>query len=248
MEEQFYIFLPLFLLYGFSRVRESNRLKFLMGIALIPMALRTLSLYFFVLPAGNTPEVLANAAVRHQSFHNAYDSFIYWPFFTHADSLFIGVIVGYVHNFRPDIVKQFVENKKFRLYLLTSVLTAYTAYTIFVYEWEPGLFSMVFRFAFYSACYGLLILLSMRPGTILARFLSQKVFVVFAKISYSTYLIHVLTISPFIAKYLHPERPLDAVTFAKAYVSMLAFSCLCGYLYFLIVEHLFMMLKNRLFS
>ena len=48
--------------------------------------------YIFVLPS--------------ESPKDAYDTYIYWPFFTHADSLLIGVTAAYVFVNRPQWVER----------------------------------------------------------------------------------------------------------------------------------------------
>jgi peptidoglycan/LPS O-acetylase OafA/YrhL len=223
LEEQFYIFLPPFLLYAYFKIAEQHRLRLLIGACIVPLILRVISYYWLVLPAENPKE--------------AYDRFIYWPFFTHADSLLVGVTAAHIFVNRPEWIERLNTNLTLWRSLLAIILASTFAFGILTHEYDPSIPTMVLRFPLFSISYALLMVMSFRKESILHRFLSLRVFIPFARISYSTYISHHLIMFPVTVALVRAWGPEITVSeYLKGVAIGGLFCSIFGYFYYLIAE------------
>lgn len=230
LEEQFYIFLPIFLVLVYRRINPNKRLFLLIGLCLVPVLFRLHALYFLVAPAADT---------RH-----AYEKYIYHPFHTHADSIFIGVLAGYIFVHHREWIDRLNQNATLHRALTAGVFLFLATFGVLVYEFKPGLLSQVFRFTLISSCWALLIFLSLRTDSLLNRVLSLRIFYPLAKLSYSTYIIHPAIMFPITLWIKKTMGPLDYWEFFQAYLLFFSICTFLGYFYYLVAERPFALMKD----
>ncbi len=233
VEEQFYIFLPPFLLYAYKKIKPDKRIFLLLSVVVIPLVFRFISLYTLVLPSGHQRE--------------AYDRFIYWPFFTHADSIFIGVVAAHIWAYNRNIIDTLNSKTNLRRVIIVVLSLVLVLYSSLVYEYEPGILSQVIRFPVFSLSFTMIMFLSFKETGWLNKVLSFKFLIPFARLSYSTYIIHLLImlpLTPLIMKKWGPK--IDLVEFTFAWLIFTFTSVFFGYLFYLIAERPFLLLREYL--
>ena len=112
---------------------------------------------------------------------------------------------------------------------------------------------MVIRFPLFSTLWALVMLTSMKEGTIINRLLSFKIYSPIAKLSYCAYLIHIAIMTPLIRKWFveRGEDGLPRFVYVQQW-EVLPYSVVMGliilgaaYLYHLVAERPFMILKEK---
>ena len=238
LEEQFYLLFPILLLIVFPLLKKTGRLVFLLCFTAIPLIFRLLFWHFAILPASPIEQI------------DLYNSHIYYPFHGHYDSIFIGILLAYFYdNYRPLVDGLYERPIVFQCVQWFAWL-GILAYSLFVFEFEAAIASMVIRFPIFSTLWALVIVTSMKPGTVANRLLSFRIYSPIAKLSYCAYLIHVAIMSDFMRTLF-----LDKNTQTWIYVpqwQVFPYSILMGfvilffaYLYHLVAERPFMILKEK---
>lgn len=232
LEEQFYLLFPVFLLLVFKRIPERFRFASLLLWIIIPTIYRFL-IYKYIIEGVADP-------IRVKQL---YSGWIYYPLQGRLDSLFAGIILAYTLNRYPERVYAFLADKRKRTIALGIAIASIAYISIFVFEFQSSLMSMVFRFNLNNLAWIIIIILSLRPESFVAKIFSLRIFAPIAKLSYCSYLIHfflVGIITPAVINVKDPRYIDFAIWFVPAGFIILGF----GYLFHLVAERPFMVWKE----
>lgn len=241
LEEQFYLLFPFLLLMVFPRLGKRGRLWFLIVFTAIPLVFRAVYLYAVILPASGVEQI------------NLYNKGIYYPFHGHYDSIFIGIILAFIYDNYRDFMNRLFSNKVLFYSVQTGAWGGIIAYSFLVFEFDTSVASMVIRFPLFSTLWALVMITSMKEGTIINRLLSFKIYSPIAKLSYCAYLIHIAVMTPLIRKFFvtRTEEGIPMTRFIEQW-EVIPYSILMGfiiltvaYLYHLVAERPFMILKEK---
>lgn len=229
LEEQFYLFFPLFLLLLFRRIPERFQLGSLIALAAIPVLYRLYAL-FYMYPG--------------MEAHYFYQKHLYFPFHGHIDSIVIGIIGAYIYNFRRHWVDYVYERPWLKKSILSVSLGSLVLFSIFYNEYEPLIPSMVLRFTLFSTVFAIVMILAIPEGGWINRFLSLSLFVPAARLSYVAYIVHMVTMMPVARKILGGgEVHYYQILLIFIPVGLVVF--FWAYLLHLVAERPFMILKDR---
>jgi peptidoglycan/LPS O-acetylase OafA/YrhL len=151
VEEQFYIFLPIFLLIvlQFSVKRENP-------FRLIPWAATTIALFCVISRAGSIYIGKPNFQMAYIAFHNR------------MDALFFGVLIGYLYHFRPPILEKLMRPTGNRVAMVaaSAVLLSFT----YFYDRENKFFATFGYSLVYLGFTGVLLLSLYVHGVLSGKF------------------------------------------------------------------------------
>ncbi len=241
LEEQFYLLFPFLLLLVFPRLGKRGRLGFLIVFTAIPLIFRAAYLFAVILPAPAAEQI------------NLYNKGIYYPFHGHYDSIFIGIILAFLYDNYRDWMNRLFENRILFYSVQTAAWAGIIAYSFLMFEFDTTISSMVIRFPLFSSLWALVMITSMKEGTIVNRLLSFKIYSPIAKLSYCAYLIHIAIMTPLMRKWF-VERGDDGVPYFVQVEQwqVLPYSVVMGliiltaaYFYHLVAERPFMILKEK---
>ena len=232
LEEQFYISFPLFLVLVFKHLSKQTQFISLILLYFIPLVLRYATFNDYILNAEDTTL--------------AYESKIYKPFHTHFDSIFSGIIVGFILVNKREWLDFIIQDTLFAKILHLSAWIVLFSYNIFTYELNPTLYNQVFRFNINNITTAIILIFSLKPGMV-TQFFSLKIFSPIAKLSYIAYLLHMLLLGYL----MYPLSRKEIISFGDILLYWFPFSFvifLFSYLFHLIAERPFMYLKDYLTS
>ncbi|MBI3395951.1 MAG: acyltransferase [Spirochaetia bacterium] len=233
LEEQFYLFFPLFLFLVFRVVRQENWLKVLLILYVLPV------IYRFVIHF----TVLTNAPDQDEKFE--YLTLVYFPTHGHIDSIFAGSIAAYIFDFRKDLWSWMTDNVVRRRLLLAGALTVWAAISFGVHEYKPGIMSQVVRYNIYAIVWVIILLCSAKEGTLANKVLSLGIFNPLAKLSYCAYLLHIFAIG-MVIKPLAKKPFLTWQDLFTWWIPVSVAAMAYAYLFHLIGEKPFMLLRDAL--
>lgn len=231
LEEQFYISFPLFLVFIFRHLSKRGQFASLIILYFIPLILRYVTFNELILPSANDSTVI-------------YESKIYKPFHTHFDSIFAGIIVGFILVNKKEWLNFIIQDRLSAKALHLSAWLILFVYNIFTYELDPTLYNQVFRFNINNIATAIILIFSLRQGKI-TQFFSMKIFSPIAKLSYIAYLLHMLLLGYL----MYPLSKKEVIPFSDILLYWLPFSFVIfffSYLFHLIAERPFMYLKDSL--
>ncbi len=233
LEEQFYVFFPFFLLLVFRWVPVKRQLLLLVGMFLLPIAYRLFVFHAYLLPA--SPDVA----------RGLYNKLIYYPFQGHIGSIFVGIIAAWIYDNKREWLEKVYNTAWLQRAIHGGAWAVIVAYSVFVYEFDVSIPSMVIRFPIFALAWGVVMLMCMRPGSVLGRILSWPVFTPFAKLSYSAYIIHVVVMTLMMGP-IFRGRPIseEHVLFWFAPLALVTF--VVAYFYHLAVERPFALMRDAL--
>ena len=241
LEEQFYLLFPFLLLLVFPRLGKKGRLGFLIAFTAIPLIFRAAYLFLVILPAPIGEQI------------NIYNKGIYYPFHGHYDSIFIGIILAFVYDNYRDWMNRLFENQVLFHFVQTGAWLGIIAYSFLIFEFDTSVASMVIRFPLFSTLWSLVMITSMKEGTIINRLLSFKIYSPIAKLSYCAYLIHIAIMTPLMRKWF-VERGDDGIPYYVQVeqwevipysVAMGLIILTAAYFFHLVAERPFMILKEK---
>ncbi len=174
IEEQFYLFLPLLLLF-LLRFKVISHIRFIIPLLIIlSITLRYLSWKEYVLPDINSDD-----------FWRTWYMKIYYPTHTRLDGLAIGVLIGYLFNF--SLKFRAAVDRYGNPLLLTGILAV--GFSLWFCKEQVSENTSFFGFTFVAVSYGILLLGSVSKSSYLSRkkhYLTSQL----AALSYSVYLSH----------------------------------------------------------
>ncbi|PQJ12724.1 acyltransferase [Flavipsychrobacter stenotrophus] len=175
IEEQFYLFLPLLLLFV-STLRLNKLVPWLLlGIFLSGFVLRYYSWTHFVAPAINTEQ---NGGIE-------YYRYIYYPTYNRLDGLLAGVTIAAIMKFRPLLWKGL--NRFANLILAGGLFLLGYAYIMCADK--VSLKVAVFGYPLVSVAYGLIVLAAVSTESVLSR-IRTPLFGLPSTLAYCIYLTH----------------------------------------------------------
>ncbi|MBW0435951.1 acyltransferase family protein [Leptospira yasudae] len=235
LEEQFYLLFPIFLLLIFRKIPKRYRIHTLTAFITVPILYRMIVYYTVIEPA---PSELTR---------KLYLETIYYPLQGRLDCLYTGILLAYVYNTYPKEIENFLYDKKKFVTALIFAAASLVCISLFVCEYDKGLFSMVFRFNINSIAWATIALLSMKERTWLHRIFSWKIFSPVAKLTYCTYLIHFFFQGILAPAFINAREAKysDLLLFTVPIGIVLLF---LGYLFHLITERPFMLIKEKWFG
>ncbi|WP_315055386.1 acyltransferase [Chryseobacterium indoltheticum] len=174
IEEQFYLLLPLVLLF-LLRIKAIEHIKYIIPVLIVvSIVLRYFSWTEYVLPDINSDD-----------FWRAWYMKIYYPTHTRLDGLAIGVLIGYLFNF--SLKFRAAVDRYGNLLLLTGLMAI--GFSLWFCKDQVSENTSFFGFTFVAVSYGILLLGSISKSS----FLSKKKYYLtsqLAALSYSIYLSH----------------------------------------------------------
>ncbi|MCX7998657.1 MAG: acyltransferase [Leptospiraceae bacterium] len=231
LEEQFYISFPLFLVFVFKHLSKRWQFASLILLYLVPLFFRYFTFVQFVLPAGE------NAGM-------VYENKIYKPFHTHADSIFAGIIVGFIFVNHKEWIDSLFERELLSKLLHLGAWVVLFAYNLLSYELNPTYYNQVFRFTINNLTTSIILLFALKPGLV-TKFFSLGIFSPIAKLSYIAYLLHMLLLGYL----MYPLSKKEVIRFEDILIYWLPFSFVIfvfSYMFHLFAERPFMYLKDYL--
>ncbi|TGK02820.1 acyltransferase [Leptospira langatensis] len=235
LEEQFYIIFPLFLLTVFSKVPERFRLTLLVVLTIIPTIYRAIFSYTILFKTTGSESV------------NLYNTYFYYPFQGHIDSILCGIVFSYIFSFRKHWLEWLFKSGRLGTVLHLCVWAVLVTYTILAEEFKMS-FHQIIRYPSFSILWILIFIFTMRKDDPIGKFLSWKVFFPFAKLSYCAYLIHVVAMVPLSRKLLFADGKLEQHEFLLYTIPVGLFVFFCAYFYYLLTERPFTIIKDKLIA
>jgi len=174
IEEQFYIFLPLFLILIY-RLNGLKKLSFfLLCILVLVIIIRALSWQEFIIPNLKT-----------ESFWKEWYMKIYYPTYTRLDGLLIGVLIGYFSEYSPKF-KNYINARGNHIFCFSIVALGLT---LWICNNQVSQIASIIGFSCVAISFGLLVVASISESSTLAR---SKTFITshLAGLSYVIYLTH----------------------------------------------------------
>jgi peptidoglycan/LPS O-acetylase OafA/YrhL len=174
VEEHFYLFLPLILLFLTQTNRFQKAYWILIFLFLAGFVIRYLSWHYLYLPA-----------VSEQSGQGFWAKYIYYPTYNRLDGLLIGVSIAALYQYLPGA---WVKISKYGNLLLIAGLGLLTV--AYIYCSDLGSYeTSIYGFPFVSLGYGFLVLGAICPSSVLYRWNSRTTTFI-ATLSYGIYLSH----------------------------------------------------------
>jgi peptidoglycan/LPS O-acetylase OafA/YrhL len=229
LEEQFYIFFPMFLLLVFRYLPTNWRFPSLVVLYFIPLFARIWVYVQYIQPM--------EGDIMH-----TYEAMIYKPFHTHADSIFAGIILAFIIEHKKEWLRFVVYDSHIGKWIHAGAWTLLFSFNLFSYELSKSLHNQVFRFTINNISTFIILLYCMRPGLI-TNFLSFKIFSPIAKLSYIAYLLHMLLLGYL----MYPLARKPEIAFSDILIYWIPFSFVIffvSYIFHLGAERPFMYLKD----
>jgi peptidoglycan/LPS O-acetylase OafA/YrhL len=223
VEEHFYLFLPLTLLFLQHFNKFKNSYWILVGLFLFGFAIRFYSYEYLYLP--KTSEI--NRVLWHK--------YIFYPTYNRLDGLLIGVSIAGINNFSP-LFWEKISNYGNQLIVL-SLLVMTGAY--FLCENQFTFNASIFGFPLVSFGYGLLVVGAISPTSFLYNW-NSNITTFIATLSYAIYLTH--------KGIIHlTHKLLDSFNIDTNLMLIICIlTCLLGaYLLHLTIEKPFMKFRNK---
>ncbi|MCG6167089.1 acyltransferase family protein [Leptospira sanjuanensis] len=229
IEEQFYLIFPLFCsLILFKRVMKYRQL-FLWSLVLIPTSLRGFVYWTTSMPM--TPE---------------YFEEIYFPFQTRFDSLLMGVIAMDLYVSHTALMDRLKRNDPL-YYSLLGLFFAFLFAAHWVYLENTGFLAHTARYNLLNLGYaGILLLSVVRLESWLGRFLSMKIFVPIARLSFTMYLWHLVLIGIALSILGVRSEPASTIAFLFQFCAVLILIVVLSIPFYILIEYPFQYLRTRM--
>jgi peptidoglycan/LPS O-acetylase OafA/YrhL len=174
VEEQFYLLLPLILMWVLRSHMKKNAGWLIPAIFLLTMVFRWLSWEIILKPQIDTDDFSMN-----------WYKFIYYPTYTRLDGLMVGVGIAALYRFRE---KWFTFFKPYANGLLVPGLILFVL-SLFICMDQHAAFATIFGFSLIAIAFGFFVISSILPGSFLFK---RKTMITenLATLSYSLYLSH----------------------------------------------------------
>lgn len=227
VEEHFYFFLPLILIF----LSFTNLLKKSYWLLII------LFLIGFLTRVYNWNNLFLPAIDKENAWVYWY-KYIYYPTYNRLDGLLAGVLIAALYQFLPTTWSKI--SKFGNLFLLFSLIVLTAAYVV-CYE-EQSYSASVFGFPLVALGYGLMTIAAISPGSILYKW-NSTVTTFIATLSYSIYLTHkgIIHVTQELVNTLHP-----AINSNIMLLICIASCVIAALLLNLIIERPFMRLRKKI--
>lgn len=257
VEEQFYLLFPLFLLLIFFKSR--NKMAWMLGLLAGSLAIRFAILFFTKELWNYDLNELFN--IEKGRVFNIYFDSLYMNLYTRFGPFICGIIASYLYQFQQIKLDRFFRSSQSKPGIIISLLVVILFGLAPSYHENLDLpqayhvFSLVFNRTLFAMATAYLLLSALFPysitGKAVNRFLSLKIWVPIAHLSYSSYLIHIFVIvivHIFLAKIFKSQQLALATLEFKWMLIGIPFTALFTFLVaallFVLVEKPFMKLRN----
>lgn len=257
VEEQFYLILPLIILF-IAKSPQHSFMKVMIGLLVLSLLIRTGVLYYYdVLWHGNYRDMLSTPAVSNIFYGKLYDNLA-----TRFGPLILGVIAGYGYCFHQHRIKQWATATRHRALLLNIISMAVIVF--FMYfpimdaqysEPSHGLrLYIIFHRTIFCAAFTWFMMstfLQLSHVRFFSWFYSLKIWHPLGQLTYSMYLIHLIVIllvvhpiNKFVQTLdISPALALLATVSSGAIISLLL-SILIGVICWLLIEKPFLNMRE----
>jgi peptidoglycan/LPS O-acetylase OafA/YrhL len=174
VEEQFYLFLPILLMFIFSTRLRKNAGWLIPATFLLTMILRWI-----------TWEILLKPNIDTDDFSMNWYKYIYYPTYTRLDGLMVGLGIAALYRFQE---KRFAFWKPYANALIIPGVILFVLSLLICMDQHAAV-ATIFGFSLIAIAFGFLVLSAIQPGSFLYR---NKSFITknLATLSYSLYLSH----------------------------------------------------------
>lgn len=226
LEEQFYLIFPLICYFILFKLSKNRRLIFLIGLYCTAAIIR-----YFVYQShiGVQP-------------YTTFDSLFHRPAHTRFDSIVAGILA--YELFKNWNVVPEISSKLREWYFLIPGL-AFLGIVSFV-PYNFSMYYTVFRFNFSNLGYAMVMIASLHRFSYIGKILSLRIFTPLARISYGTYLWHIVAIFGASAQLKVNVGAISWFEFCKTFAIGFSYALLFALLSYFLVEYPFLSLKNRL--
>ncbi|TGL92750.1 acyltransferase [Leptospira barantonii] len=229
IEEQFYLVFPLLCsLFLFKRVSH-HRQFFLWGLVLIPTSVRIAVYMTTTYPL--SPE---------------YFDEIYLPTQTRFDSLLMGVIAMDLFTSHKNLMDRL--RREDRLYYpLLFLFFSFLFIAHWVHQGTTGFFTQTFKYNLLNIGFaGILLLAVVRLESRFARFLSMRMFVPIARLSFTIYLWHLVLIGAALSILGIKSEPTSNLTFFVQFTAVLGLIVILSVPFYILIEYPFQFLRIKI--
>jgi peptidoglycan/LPS O-acetylase OafA/YrhL len=231
IEEQFYLFLPLFII-GLAAMKAHKKAVWLLpALFVFGFAARLASWYFLVAPKEGTA-----------GFGIAYYRYIYYPTYTRLDGLLAGLALAAIYHFQPAGWQRITRHGNKILGI--SLLLLAGLWWANQNEYQYAFSGAIFGYPLLSLAYGLLVLAALSPSCILYRYSSRFTSLI-ATLSYSIYLTHKQLIH--LTQDVLGKYGIDKDSYTAFWIAI-GISFLGGWLLHRLIEKPFLRLRDRLLA
>ncbi|TGL79093.1 acyltransferase family protein [Leptospira yasudae] len=229
IEEQFYLIFPLFCsLILFKRVLKHRQL-FLWSLVLIPTSLRV-----FVYLTTSTPTT------------PDYFDEIYFPSQTRFDSLLMGIIAMDLYVSHTTLMDRLKKDNRL-YYFLLCLFFSFLFIAHWVHQGPSGFFTHTFKFNLLNLGFaGILLLSVVRLESWLGRFLSMRIFVPIARLSFTIYLWHLVLIGVSLSILGIRSEPASTMTFLFQFSAVLILIVILSIPFYVLIEYPFQYLRTKM--
>lgn len=226
LEEQFYLVFPLICYFILFKLAKKHRIVFLVSLYGSAAVIR-----YFVYQAhvGDQP-------------YGVFDLLFHRPAHTRFDSIVAGILCFELYKNWNLVPKEHAKIREW-YFLIPGLL--FLAIASFV-PYRFSVYYTVFRFNFSNLGYALVMIASIHNLSYIGKFLSLRIFAPLARMSYGTYLWHIVAI--FIAS-TQLKVNVDSISwlqFCKALGIGFSYALLFAFVSYMLIEYPFLSLKNRL--
>ncbi|TGK32666.1 acyltransferase [Leptospira gomenensis] len=227
LEEQFYLVFPLICYFILFKLSKKPRLIFLTALYSSAALIR----YFvYQSNAGDQP-------------YHTFDLLFHRPAHTRFDSIVAGILTFELYK-NWNLIPEKHDRIRELFFLIPGIvfltIASFVPYSFSVYY-------TVFRFNFSNLGYAMILTASIHNLSWIGKFLSLRIFTPLARISYGTYLWHIVAIFVVSTQLgLSPDRAVSWGAFGKALVFGFFYALLFAFFSYMVVEYPFLNWKNRL--
>ncbi|WP_061237966.1 acyltransferase family protein [Leptospira interrogans] len=229
IEEQFYLIFPLFCSLILFKMSSKYRQLLLWSLLLVPTISRVI--VYMTTPLPLTPE---------------YFNEIYFPFHTRFDSLVIGVIVMDLYMNQKGLINRLKTNP-ILYYLLLFLFFSFLCISHWANINMESFFTHTFKYNLLNIGFaGILLCAVVRSEGLLGRFLSLKIFVPIARLSFTIYLWHLVLIAVSVSILKIRTEPSSMFELLFQFIFVLTLILLLSVPFYLLFEYPFQYLRTRI--
>ncbi|MCR8638894.1 acyltransferase [Leptospira interrogans serovar Ricardi] len=229
IEEQFYLIFPLFCSLILFKMSSKYRQLLLWSLLLVPTISRVI--VYMTTPLPLTPE---------------YFNEIYFPFHTRFDSLVIGVIVMDLYMNQKGLINRLKTNP-ILYYLLLFLFFSFLCISHWANINMESFFTHTFKYNLLNIGFaGILLCAVVRSEGLLGRFLSLKIFVPIARLSFTIYLWHLVLIAVSVSILKIRTEPSSMFELLFQFIFVLTLMILLSVPFYLLFEYPFQYLRTRI--
>ncbi|RHX95213.1 hypothetical protein DLM76_07830 [Leptospira yasudae] len=226
LEEQFYLIFPFICYFILFKLSTKPRIVFLVLLYFSAALIRSL---VHQANSGDQP-------------YQVFDLLFHRPAHTRFDSIVAGIMAFELYKNWNIIPKEHDRIREW-YFLLPGLL--FLSIASFV-PYKFSVYYNVFRFNFSNLGYAMVMLASIHNVSFIGKFLGLRIFTPLARISYGTYLWHIVAIFIAGTQLRINVHSISWLEFCKALVIGFSYALIFAFVSYMLIEYPFLSLKNRL--